>query len=244
MGSLGDSSKSTGRFIMSIPSRSDKVAAVMCLPEYVGLVVLDPVMLLVSWWNCCPLLERVKLLPLVVHEEGNISLTSSSASTLIRRCSRLLLPILPVLLVRGDELKTSLMIMYIVHPKQCAVSPLTQRLLNGVNHWLEILWDKMFLHCYCSRFVFWDTVPCQLVNSYRIPKDCSASTFTVNTVQSTSQKMLDFWQFCLLLWKTWILLSAQTEKWNTSIFYLVPLSKFWNKITLGHSCFLHLLCNS
>jgi len=244
MGSLGDSSKSTGRFIMSIPSRSDKVAAVMCLPENAGLVVLDPVMLLVSWWNCCPLLERVKLLALVVHEEGNISVTSSSASTLIRRCSRLLLPPLPVLLVRGDELETSLMITYIVHPKQCAVSPLTQKLLNSVSHWLEILWDKMFLHCYCSRFIFWDTVPCWLVNGYHIPNDCSASNFTVNTVQSTSQKMLDFWQFCLLLWKTWILLSAQTKKWNISMFYLVPLSKFWNRITLGHSCFLHLLCNS
>ena len=113
-----------------------------------------------------------------------------------------------------------------------------------VNHWLEISWDKMFLHCYCSRFVFWDTLPCWLVNRYHIPKDCSTSTFTVNTVQSTSQKILDCWQFCLLLWKTWILLSAQTEKWNISMLYLVPLSKFWNRITLGHSCFLHPLSNS
>ena len=199
MGSLGDSSKSTGRFIMSIPSRSDKVAAVMCLPEYVGLVVLDPVMLLVSWWNCCPLFERVKLLPLVVHEEGNTSVTSSSASTLIRRCSKLLLPPLPVLLVRGDELETSRMLMYTVHQKQCAVSLLTPKLLNGVNHRLVILWDRTSLHWYYSRFVFWDTVLCWLVNSDHIPNDCSASTFTVNTVQLTSQKILDFWQFCLLL---------------------------------------------
>jgi hypothetical protein len=66
----------------------------------------------------------------------------------------------------------------------------------------------MLLHSYCSRFIFWDTVPCQLVNSYHIPKDCSASIFTVNTVQSTLHKMMDLWKCYLLLWKTWILLRA------------------------------------
>lgn len=106
---------------MSIPSRSDRVAAVICLPEYVALVVLGMVMLLVSCWKFCPPPDAVKLLPVVVHEEGKMSATSSSASTLIRRCNRLLLPPPPlvlVLLVRGDELETNLMFVYNTDPRK------------------------------------------------------------------------------------------------------------------------------
>jgi hypothetical protein len=113
---------------MSIPSRSDKVAAVICLPEYVELVVLGMVMLFVSCWKFCPPLDAVKLLPVVVHEEGKMSATSSSASTLIRRCNRLLPPPPPpppllvlVLLVRGDELENNSMFVYITDPRKCVI---------------------------------------------------------------------------------------------------------------------------
>jgi hypothetical protein len=56
-----------------------------------------------------------------VHVVGKTSAISSSASTLIRRCNRLLPPPLPIpgLLVRGDELETNPIFVHIADPRKC-----------------------------------------------------------------------------------------------------------------------------